>query len=150
MGQAGISPFKGESIIQLTFLAALAKRVDEALSLVHSKVGDDAGRSEAMDLARYIKSREWPGDAPTAIESWESRKQVVVRRIMFSCYLCWYDVPQPGIVQAAIHQVSRFPEEFRRSLMESNAVLPVLASFMAGTPSPALLRIHRCLPFLQN
>jgi hypothetical protein len=133
----------GGSLVQRTFLAALAKRVDDVLSNPHiltSDIHNSKSKTHTSELISYLDTWQWP---------FNSAEDKRIQRLLFACYLCWYGIPRPQLVTSALqhlaHELPGFPAF---SASDVHSTLPLLALVLPGTPMPALLQINDCLPFL--
>ncbi|CAM6122933.1 unnamed protein product [Calypogeia fissa] len=138
---------RGEPLVQRNLLAALAKRVDDVLSFAKF-FGTGASESPQAFLpclVKYFSAAQWPSESLT-----DSRGQdVLIFKMLLACYLCWYDIPSSRVVQAAVRQLHQIlPDIGNYTSSNSSYLLPLLSMVLPGTPTPGLLRINPCLPFL--
>jgi anaphase-promoting complex subunit 1 len=150
-----LSGQKGEGggpLVQRTFVAALAKRVDDVLSspvILTSEVQAPESMPYNPELCSYLKNHEFPSFQSHQLELGSKRTMpqgLQVRCILFSCFLCWCGIPQPRLLTAALqHLAIALPGLQNMAQMDSHASLPSLALVLPGTPLPGLLHINRCL-----
>jgi anaphase-promoting complex subunit 1 len=146
---------EGKPLVQRTFLTGLAKRVDDILnspSLFSSEAQNPELKPFFSELFVYLDSRQFPLKQARQSDyglKWTSALDTRARCILFSCFLCWYGIPQPrritSALQQLVHEVPGFQNIIRSDL---HSALPVLALALPSTPLPALLRISECLPAL--
>ena len=150
-----LSGQKGEGggpLVQRTFVAALAKRVDDVLSspvILTSEVQAPESMPYNPELCSYLENHEFPSFQSHQLELESKRimpQGVQVRCILFSCFLCWCGIPQPWLLTAALqHLAKALPGLQNMAQTDSHASLPSLALVLPGTPLPGLLHINRCL-----
>lgn len=150
LGQNG----EGGPLVQRTFLAALAKRVDDVLScpqVITSDTQSPKCKPYLSELFFYLDTRQFPsaisrqGDTTKGSYAQDTR----VQRVLFACFLCWYGIPRPRLVATALQQLAQELPGFQSiTLSDLHSALPLLALVLPGTPMPALLHINECLPFL--
>lgn len=147
---------EGKPLVQRTFLTGLAKRVDEILNSSSLFTVSEAQNPELKpffpELFSYLDSRQFPLKQARQADYGLKRTSALDTRvccILFSCFLCWYGIPQPRCITSALQQLVQEVPGFQ-SIMRSDlySALPVLALALPSTPLPALLRISECLPFL--
>lgn len=121
-------------LIQSSFLAALAKRVEDILNYCHWLRMD--GDNRYIDLVDYLLNGKWP----SLVESNQNRFQP---GMILAIYLRWYDMPPPPVVNLAM---KRLTESLPRSLASSkdHPRMPFLASMLPGTNVRALAHIDEC------
>jgi anaphase-promoting complex subunit 1 len=146
---------EGGPLVQRTFVAALAKSVDNLLSrhtIFTSHIQSPILKPYISELFSYLDNQQFPSIHAHQFNVDPKRtllQEMRVRRILFSCFLCWYEIPQPQLVTAALQQMEKVLPEFQSTTKaESQTVLPLLALVLPGMPLPALLHINDCLPLL--
>lgn len=146
---------EGKPLVQRTFLSGLAKRVDDVLNspLRSSSEAQDAEMKPYFsELFSYLDTWQFPLKQITQTEHGVKKTSGLGTRvcsIMFSCFLCWYGIPQPQRVASVLQQlVLEVPGFLNTRQSDLHSALPMLGLALPSTPLPALLRISECLPFL--
>jgi hypothetical protein len=122
-------------LIQSTFLAALAKRVEDILNYWQHRRTD--GANHYNDLVNYLTN----GKRPPPAELYQSD---LLPSMFVSFYLRWYDMPPASVVNSAMQRLESFPRAFVSS--KHNPRMPLLALMLPGTHSRALALIDESYP----
>ncbi|KAJ7525602.1 hypothetical protein O6H91_17G058400 [Diphasiastrum complanatum] len=140
------------SLVQRTFLAALAKRVDDIFvnwkKFQHPP--ENSSATALSGLVHYLNSYIWPlkEDFSGSVSERMLANDALLERAIFGCYLCWYRIPKPSAIYLAVRQLQEYFPESISSLEVSNMLLPTLALLLPGTPTQALSHLSQCIPFL--
>eukprot|EP01018_Ginkgo_biloba_P012111 Gb_37425 [translate_table: standard] len=130
---------RGE-LIQSTFLASIAKRVEDILC--HWQHLPMKQHSPYSDLVDYLTNGKWPLEPPT-----EPVQRNLLPSIFLAYYLRWYDVPPAPVVNSAMQKVMEcFPRSFVSAGHNPNPRIPLLGLMLPGTHVHALSQIDECYP----
>lgn len=128
---------QGGPLLQQTFLAALAKQIDDMLNvkfLPSSVLTQKKSSSLVNDLMIYLKSfqngHQW---------------RAVQDPSLLTYYLRWYDIPSPALINNAFEQLSSCLPSLHSMMTESSSSLPLLALVLPGTATRALIQINQLL-----
>lgn len=122
-------------LIQSTFLAALAKRVEDILNYWQHRRMD--GANYCNDLVNYLTNGKWPPSA-------ELYQSDLLANMFLSFYLRWYDMPPASVVNSAMKRLESFPRAFVS--LKHNPRMPLLALMLPGTHSRALALVDESYP----
>lgn len=122
-------------LIQSTFLAALAKRVEDILNYWQHRRMD--GANYCNDLVNYLTN----GKRPPSAELYQSD---LLANMFLSFYLRWYDMPPASVVNSAMKRLESFSRAF--ASLKHNPRMPLLALMLPGTHSRALALVDESYP----